>query len=251
MKTIILDKVSKNFRIGFKKRQGTLNHFISFFSGKNQNKALQVLKNISFSVEEGEVIGIIGNNGSGKSTLLRIISGIYTADKGELRTIGNVISLINLGVGLKERLTMKDNIYLFGALFGIERNSIKKNFQNIVQFSGLEKFINTQIYQFSEGMIQRLVFSIAIYSNPNILLLDEVFEIGDEDFKRKSAEKIKELVEKGATAVLVSHDMIMIERYCSKTLWLNEGHIKNYGKSKIIIENYLNNERRNKLSLPI
>lgn len=249
MDTIILEKITKDFKIGYKEKENTLNHFVSLFSGKNQKKTLSVLKNISFSVKEGEVVGVIGNNGSGKTTLLRIIAGIYSFDSGKLITKGKIVSLINLGAGLKERLTMRDNIYLLGALFGMDRKNIKEELPKIVKFSGLKDFLDTQVYQFSQGMIQRLVFSVAVFADPKILLLDEVFEIGDEDFKKRSAAKINELMKNGATALLVSHDMDMIEKYCSNTLWLSGGHLKNYGKTKIIIRKYIENERKSREAL--
>ncbi|MDP3027430.1 MAG: ATP-binding cassette domain-containing protein, partial [Nanoarchaeota archaeon] len=177
---IIVEHISKTFQIGFKKHQSALERFISLFSGKEPKKIIQALKDVSFTAEKGEIVGIIGENGSGKSTLLRVIAGIYDKDEGKIITRGKIISVINLRVGLQDRLTMKDNIYLCCSLFGLSQKDIKKNFSLIVEFTELENFVNTKIYQFSEGMKQRLAFSIAIHCNPDILLLDEVFEVGDE-----------------------------------------------------------------------
>ena len=233
MQTIIVRNVTKDFRIGYRRRESVLKHFIQLFSGNIPKKTISVLKNISFSAAEGEVVGIIGKNGSGKSTLLRVIAGVYTADKGIVKTNGKVISLLNLGVGLKERLTMKDNIYLLCALFGMGKKETKKSVPKIIEFSGLRNFLNTQVFQFSQGMIQRLVFSVAIHSNPKILLLDEVFEGSDEDFKKKSAAAIKRLVKNGATATLVSQDMILIKKYCDRVFLLKNGRIKEFAKNKI------------------
>lgn len=244
MKTVILEKVSKEFKIGYKKRGSTLKSFIGLFSGKSPKKTIPVLKEISFSLEEGETVGIIGDNGSGKSTLLRIIAGIYSHDSGVVETHGKIVSLINLGAGLKVRLTMRDNIYLLGALFGMSQKEVKKKMPKIVDFSGLKEFLDTQVYQFSEGMIQRLVFSIVVYANPKILLLDEVFEIGDEDFKKKSVEKIKELVRRGATAILVSHDMVTIERYCHRVICLSENKVSKIGLVSMIKKDYTDSNRK-------
>jgi ABC-type polysaccharide/polyol phosphate transport system ATPase subunit len=185
---IIVENISKKFKIGFKKNQGALERFISFFSGKEPKKTIHALKDVSFEVRKGEIVGIIGENGSGKSTLLRVIAGIYKQDEGKIITNGKVISIINLVIGLHLRLTMKDNILLISSFFGLSQKEIEKRFDSIVEFAELESFVNTKIYQFSEGMKQRLAFSIAIYCNPEILLLDEVFEVGDESFRKKSTE---------------------------------------------------------------
>jgi ABC-type polysaccharide/polyol phosphate transport system ATPase subunit len=237
-KTIIVKKVSKKFKIGFKKKQSALERFISLFSGKEPKKIIHALKDVSFEAGKGEIVGVIGENGSGKSTLLRTIAGIYKQDEGEIITNGKIISLINLGAGLQLRLTMKDNIFLVGSFFGLNKKEIKQKFNSIVEFTELENFINTKIYQFSEGMKSRLSFSIAVHCTPDILLLDEVFEVGDEEFRKKSADKIKELVKKGATTLLVSHDLHMIEKYCNKVIWLEKGKVKKEGKTKEVVREY-------------
>ncbi|MDP2947645.1 MAG: ATP-binding cassette domain-containing protein, partial [Nanoarchaeota archaeon] len=234
----IVEHISKKFQIGFKKNQSALERFIILFSGKEPKKTLQALKDVSFEAEKGEIVGIIGENGSGKSTLLRTIAGIYRQDEGKITTNGKMISVINLRVGLQDRLTMKDNIYLCCSLFGLNQKDIKKNFSLIVEFSELENFINTKIYQFSEGMKQKLAFSIAIHCNPDILLLDEVFEVGDESFKIKSAKRIKNLVGEGMTVLLVSHDLHMVERYCDKVIWMEKGRIKKEGRTGGVVGGY-------------
>jgi len=240
MERIIVENVSKKFKIGFKKRQNALESFVSFFSGKEPKKEMWALTNVSFKANSAEIIGIIGENGSGKSTLLRTIAGIYKQDNGKIKTNGKIISLINLNVGMQHRLTMKDNIYLCCTLFNLSKKEIKKKFNPIVKFSELEKFIDTKLYQFSNGMLQRLTFSIAIHSNPDILLLDEVFEIGDENFRKKSVEKIKDLVNNGVAVILVSHHLRMIERYCKRVIWLEQGKIKKEGKAREVVKEYQN-----------
>lgn len=237
MERIIVENVSKKFQIGFKKHQSALARFVSLFSGKEPKKTLVALKEISFKVKEGEILGIIGKNGSGKSTLLRVIAGIYDAE-GKIITEGKIISLINLNIGMQSRLTMKDNIFLCCSLFGLSQKEIKQKFNSIVNFSELESFVDTKLYQFSNGMLERLAFAIAIHCNPNILLLDEVFEVGDENFKKKSANKIKELTKKEVTVMLVSHDLKMIEKYCERVIWLDKGKVKKEGKTKEVIEKY-------------
>jgi len=238
MERVVVQNLSKKFKIGFKKRQSSLAKIISFFSGKEPKKIIWALRDISFKARAGEIIGIIGENGSGKSTLLRIIAGIYDKDEGKINVNGKIISLINLNIGLQPRLTMRDNIYLCCSLFGLSQKTIKQRFSSIVEFSELENFVNTKIYQFSEGMKQRLAFSIAIHCKSEILLLDEVFEVGDENFKIKSAEKIKEFIKKGASVLLVSHDLQMIEKYCDRAIWLDKGKIVKKGKTREVVKVY-------------
>jgi ABC-type polysaccharide/polyol phosphate transport system ATPase subunit len=239
IKRIIIDNISKEFMIGSNDNIGALARFLSMFSGKEPKRSIHALKSLSFDVYSGEIVGIIGDNGSGKSTLLRTVAGIYHPDGGKVTTKGKIISLINLTVGLKERLTMKENIFLVGSLFGMSQKEIKKEFNNIVEFSELKEFVNTKIYQFSSGMMQRLAFSIAAHAMPDILLLDEVFEVGDEIFKKKSAGKIKDLVSRGACVISVSHDLDLIKKYCDRIIWLEEGIIKKSGLPGQIIQEYI------------
>jgi ABC-type polysaccharide/polyol phosphate transport system ATPase subunit len=238
MQKVIIKNISKKFKIGFSRGQSALGRLVSSLSGREPKKIINILNNISFNADSGEIIGLIGKNGSGKSTLLRIVAGIYKQDKGDVWIGGKLISLIGLGAGLQHRLTMKDNIFLVGSLFDLNQKTIKQRFNSIVNFAGLNQFVNTKLYQFSEGMKQRLAFSIAIHCDPEVLLLDEVFEIGDEDFRHKSAEKIKELVKKGATIILVSHEMWMIEKYCDRVIWLDKGNIFREGNTKDVVKEY-------------
>jgi len=237
-KRIVAENISKIFKIGFKKNQSALARLIGLFSGKEPKKTIRALSNISFTAEKGEILGIIGENGSGKSTLLRTIAGIYRQNEGKIITNGKIISIINLNIGFHNRLIMKDNILLVSSFFGLSQKQIEQKFNSIVKFAELEPFINTKIYQFSEGMKARLAFSIAVHCGPKILLLDEVFEVGDEEFRKKSAEKIKELVKEGVTVILVSHNLNMIEKYCDRVIWLEQGKIKREGKAKEIIQEY-------------
>ncbi len=246
MKRIIVKNVSKEFKIGFKKNQTALVRILSFFSGKIPKKTLKVLDKVSFDVESGEILGIIGENGSGKSTLLRILSGIYPIYNGKKKINGKIISLIGLGKGLNRRLTMSDNIFLVGSLFGLFKKEIVEKFDSIIEFAKLEDFIDTKLYQFSEGMLQRLVFSIAINCEPDVLLLDEVFAVGDAKFRIKSAEKIRKLVKNGACVVFVSHELWMIEKYCDRLIVLDNGKLIKTGDSRKDIKEILKEYGRNK-----
>lgn len=235
---ISLNNIRKGFKIGFKKKQSTLSRVGTLVMAREVKKEIIVLHNISLDVSAGEILGIIGKNGSGKSTLLRIIADIYKPDSGSVVSHGKVISLINLGTGLKERLTMKENIFLVGSLFGMNQKEISERLDSIVDFSELKEFLHTKIYQFSAGMLQRLAFSIAIHSEPDILLLDEVFEVGDEIFRRNSAKKIQELVKSGLAVIFVTHDLDMIRKQCHRVIWLENGKIHMSGKPEEITTKY-------------
>ena len=236
MERIILDNVSKKFWIGVKKNQNSLQQIISLISGREPKKNFFALKEVSFSVHEKEIVGIIGKNGSGKSTLMRIISRIYKKDSGKIFSQGKILPMIGLYLALNPRLTMKDNIFLTGLLVGMSQNEIKMKYKSIVEYAGLGNFENTKIYQFSEGMKQRLAFSIAIHTDSDIYLLDEVFEVGDEDFKKKSAETLRRKAEKGASIIFVTHDLEMIKKYCNKIIWLEKGKIKKIGGKEVVEE---------------
>ncbi|MBP7708088.1 ABC transporter ATP-binding protein [Candidatus Pacearchaeota archaeon] len=231
-------EVRKAFEIGSIRRKNFLMNLLGLISGRESMRHLKVLQGISFKVNSGEIVGLIGKNGSGKSTLLRILADIYKPDSGSIVYRGKIISIIGLGSGFISNLNMRDNIFLVGSLFGLSLKEINRKFKSIVDFSDLNNFLGTKLYQFSAGMLQRLAFSIAIHSNPEVLLLDEVFEVGDESFRKKSAEKIKELVGSGSSVILVSHDLNMIKKYCDRVIWLKEGNIFMQGKTKEVTEKY-------------
>lgn len=226
MDRIILNNISKKFTIGSIANQTILAKLL-FFTKREKKKTLWANKNISLAIPAGKIAGMVGPNGSGKSTLLRIIAGIYQPDQGEIKVNGKIISLINLYVGMSGRLTMTENIYLISSLFGLSNKEIKERFDSIVSFAELKEYTNTKLFKFSMGMLQRLAFSVAINCNPDILLLDEVFEIGDKAFKAKSANKIKELANQGTTVILVSHEQWMVEKYCHQVISMEKGEIIN------------------------
>lgn len=225
MEKISLYNISKTFSIGVRRKHSALGYARALFSSREAKKDFLALDSVSLKINPGEIVGMMGSNGSGKSTLLRIMAGIYQPDSGTVKANGKVISLINLGVGLLERLPMRDNIFLVGSLFGMSSGEMQARLDSIVRFSELGEFLDTKIYQFSAGMIQRLAFSIAIHADPDILLLDEVFEVGDEDFRKKSGEKIRHLAKEGVAVVLVSHDEDLIRRNCTSLLRFEHGKI--------------------------
>ncbi len=244
-KMIIVDQVSKEFKIGRKIDKTTLSRFVFMVSGIEPRKKFLALNDVSFNVKAGEVVGLIGKNGSGKTTLLRIIAGVYKADKGKIRTQGNLIFLSSIKNGLKSKLTTRDNIHLIGSILGLSQKDIKNKFNSIIEFADLKDFIETKVYQFSSGMKHRLVLSILLnclnHHKPDILLLDEVFSGGaDEEFKNKSLKRMEEFLKRKSSVLLVSHDLNMIKKYCDKAIWLDRGRIVKEGTPKDIIKDYLN-----------
>jgi len=196
------------------------------------------LKNINLEIKKGEKLGIIGPNGAGKSTLLKIICRITAPTKGTVFTNGKIASLIELSAGFHPDLTGHENIFINGLLLGMNRKEIKKNYKKIVDFSGIGKFIDTALHTYSSGMKARLGFSVAVHSNPDILIIDEVITAGDEQFRKKAYQKMQDFFKQEKTIIFVAHNLETIKRVCSKTLWLEKGKIKKIGKSKKITKEY-------------
>jgi ABC-type polysaccharide/polyol phosphate transport system ATPase subunit len=207
----------------------------SFFKKKEEFWAL---KNINIKIKKGERIGIIGSNGAGKSTLLKIITGITSPTYGQVCTNGKIASLIDLNAGFHPDLTGGENIYINGLLLGMSKKEIKRKFNKIVDFSGIHKFIDTPFRTYSNGMALRLGFAIAVYSEPDILLIDEVISVGDNDFQKKCRKKFSEFFSSGKTLIVVSHSMNLISRITNKCIWMEKGSIKDIGNSEQIIKHY-------------
>ncbi|MDD5193692.1 MAG: ATP-binding cassette domain-containing protein [Candidatus Nanoarchaeia archaeon] len=241
---IILENISKKFYMGYTKDKTALERAVSLFLNRESRKDLVVLNNVSFKIKSGENIGIIGRNGSGKSTLLRVIAGIYIVDSGSVKTNGKLVYLTGFGQGLNPKLTMRENIFLIGSILDLSQRDIRLKFEDIVNFSGLKDFLDTKVYKFSLGMINRLNFSVGIYclkhSNPDILLLDEVFRSGgDLEFQNKVIKKMEDFIKGGTTVVLVSHDMDLIKRYCTRALWIDCGKILMEGNPLEVVKEYI------------
>ena len=198
------------------------------------------LKDINFSVEKGEVLGIIGPNGAGKSTLLKILSQITPPTTGEIKIKGRIGSLLEVGTGFNPELTGRENVYLNGAILGMTKNEIEKKFDKIVEFSGVEKFIDTPVKRYSSGMKVRLGFAVAAHLEPDILLVDEVLAVGDAEFQKKCLGKMDEVTKTaGRTILFVSHNMAAIQNLCKRCVLLDRGKIKMIGGAKEVIEKYL------------
>ena len=201
-------------------------------------EAFFAIKDVSFEVEHGESVGLIGRNGSGKSTLLKLLSRITRPTKGRITLYQRVNSLLEIGTGFNPELSGRENIYLNGSFLGMKPSEIRQKFDEIVAFSEVEQFIDTPVKYYSSGMFVRLAFSVAVHLTPEILLLDEVLSVGDAGFQHKSMAKMKELLGSGATIILVSHNAQAIRDICTRALWLEKGMIQDYGPAASVSENY-------------
>ena len=197
------------------------------------------LRDVSITVAQGELLGIIGPNGSGKSTLLRVIAGIYRPTRGQVETRGRVYPLLELGTGFHEDLSGHDNIYLNASLYGLGRKQVKSRFDEIVGFAEVEDFIYAPLRTYSSGMTARLAFSIAIQVEADVLLLDEVFAVGDEHFVQKCLAKMREIWASGKTIILVSHSLTHVVNMCPRAIWLDHGQITMEGPSKQVADAYV------------
>lgn len=244
---IHVDKLSKKYKLGaMYERQDTLRDFLvsmvrSPFRKKpvSDNQILWALKDISFDIERGSVIGIVGRNGAGKSTLLKVLSRVTdpTSGIGEIR--GRVGSLLEVGTGFHPELTGRENIYLNGAILGMKRTEIEKKYDEIVEFSEVSKFIDTPVKRYSSGMYLRLAFAVAAHLEPDILVVDEVLAVGDAEFQRKCLGKMSDVAEQGRTVLFVSHNMSAILRLTTETLVMEKGRIVKRAPSNEAVDYYL------------
>jgi lipopolysaccharide transport system ATP-binding protein len=255
MRSIIkVEGLSKQYRIGGRQEaystlrdslagalRAPLKRLLS--NGNNNTDTIWALKDVSFEVWPGEVIGIIGRNGAGKSTLLKILSRITEPTSGRVELYGRIASLLEVGTGFHPELTGRENIYLNGAILGMGRSEIKSKFDEIVAFAEIEKFIDTPVKFYSSGMYVRLAFAVAAHLEPEILVLDEVLAVGDTAFQQKCLGKMRDVTNQGRTVLLVSHSMATVGRLCKKTVWFEEGRIKGFGSSPGVIQSYLSNQR--------
>lgn len=213
---------------------------LSFFSMGEKSKRLKALDQVSFSVKKGEILGILGTNGSGKSTLLRTVAGVLAPDSGKVETFGSSVSLLSLGVGFNADLSGMDNIYLSGMLLGFSEAEIQEKCRQIVEFSELGDAIYRPVKTYSSGMHSKLAFSIAVTLRTDIILVDEVLSVGDIRFRKKSYQKMEELIkDRDTTVIIVSHNMNEIQKLCDRVLWLDKGKVRAIGPTDLLIKAYL------------
>jgi len=229
--------VSKRFQLT---EGGSLREFVpALFKGRGFTEPFYALRDVSFRINQGETVAIVGRNGSGKSTILKLIAGVMAPTTGDVRVYGRVSPLIELGAGFHPDLTGRENIHLNASILGMSAKEIKQQFQAIVDFAELWDFIDTPVKRYSSGMYIRLGFSVAVHSEPGILLVDEVLSVGDTYFQEKCLTKMHEFQTRGTTMVLVSHSMDLVQRFCERALFIHGGRLVDEGPPAKIIDEYM------------
>lgn len=242
---IVVENLSKQYGLGMLKHETMLREAVvnlvkhPFARPHRKKETIWALKNVSFEVEEGEVVGIIGRNGAGKSTLLKLLSRITYPTEGRIRVRGKVSSLLEVGTGFHEELTGRENIYLNGSILGMKKREIRSKFDQIIAFAGVERFVDTPIKRYSTGMTLRLAFAVAAHLEPDVLFVDEVLAVGDADFQKKCLKAMDDLSVGGRTVLFVSHNMSAIENLCPRAIWIEGGAVCQDGDAKDVIRAYL------------
>jgi len=234
---IQVKNITKTFKVPHEKKGTLKEYFISLFRRRNYER-MKALDNVSFSVKPGEFLGIIGRNGSGKSTLLKIIAGILKPNSGQVIVNGTMAPFLELGVGFQSDLSARDNVYLYGSILGLSRETVDKKFNEIIKFAELEKFVDQKLKNFSSGMQVRLAFATAINAEADILLVDEVLAVGDANFQKKCFEVFEKLKHAGKTIIYVSHDLTSVKKFCSEVILLDDGKKIASGNSEYAIFKY-------------
>lgn len=235
---IEVDNVSMKFNLSREKVDSLKDYIFKTIKREIQYNEFWALKNVSFSVEKGDRVGILGLNGAGKSTLLKVISGVFKPTEGHVDKHGKMVPLLELGAGFEPQYTGKENIYLYGAMLGYTKKFIDSKYDEIVEFSELQKFMDVPVKNYSSGMKSRLGFSIATVVEPKILILDEVLSVGDAKFRKKSEKKIMSMFDSGVTVLFVSHSLEQVQRLCNKAMILEKGKLIAYGDIDPISEQY-------------
>lgn len=230
--------VSVKYLMTYDRIKSMKEYLVQMVKGKIKYEEFWALKNISFEVKKGEVLGIIGHNGAGKSTLLKVISGILKPTEGSVQVNGTVVPMLELGSGFDFDLTGRENVFLNGAILGYSEQFLKEKYEEIVEFSELGQFIDVPLRNYSSGMVMRLAFSIATVVQPDILIVDEILAVGDAEFQAKSKKRMLELMGGGTTVLFVSHSLEQIREMCNQVIWLDHGQKKLYGDASEICDMY-------------
>jgi lipopolysaccharide transport system ATP-binding protein len=247
MEIITFEHVSKRYRLsrlGSKSIREELSRSLTRFVRKHQAPVMDdtdhftALDDVTFAIEQGETVGIIGSNGAGKSTILKLLAHITYPTEGKIAVLGSVASLIEVAAGFHPELTGRENIYLYGAIMGMRRAEVREKFDEIVDFSELQHFIDAPVKRYSSGMYIRLGFSVAAHIHPQVLLVDEVLAVGDAAFREKCLQRVHELQRSGTTIVLVSHDTVVVEELCDRVLFMQHGRVHSQGRPRTVIEDY-------------
>lgn len=238
---IKIENVSMKFNLEIEKDFSMKQAFVDLFTKKKKKKKnddFWALKNVSFTVDKGEVVGLIGSNGAGKSTLLKVVSGVMKPTSGKVTVQGVISPMIELGAGFDGNLTARENIYLNGAILGYSKKFLDSKFDEIVEFSELKDFLDVPVKNFSSGMTAKLAFSIATVVNPEILIVDEILSVGDLKFQEKSKKKMMEMIKGGTTVLYVSHSLDSIKDLCTKVVWLEHGKVVKIGDTEKVCDEY-------------
>ncbi len=227
--TLVVENVGMKFNLSEEKIDNLKEYLIKFFKRELKYNEFWALKNVNFTLEQGDRLGILGLNGAGKSTLLKVIAGVFKPTEGTIKRNGKIVPLLELGAGFDKQYTGRENIFLYGAVLGYDKKYLEEKYDDIVKFSGLKKFIDVPIKNYSSGMKSKLGFSIATIAEPDILILDEVLSVGDAKFRKKSEKKIMEMMNGGTTVLFVSHSLAQVKRICNKAMILDQGTVKAFG----------------------
>ena len=235
---IKVEHVSMKFNMSSEKFDSLKEYIIKSIKGQVRIEEFWALKDVSFEVYKGDSVGLIGLNGSGKSTMLKTIAGVLKPTKGNVSVLGTVAPLIELGAGFDMDLTARENVFLKGALLGYTHKQMEGYYNDIVEFSELENFMDVPVKNFSSGMVSRLAFAIATIGIPDILIVDEVLSVGDFRFQEKCEQRIQNMLDKGTTILFVSHSIDQVQKICNKIVWLEHGSMKCFGNAKEICDEY-------------
>ncbi len=236
---ILLEHVCKSYRLSHQPYSSLKGILLSMFRYRRRIEVHQALNDVSLTIRHGETVGLIGVNGSGKSTLLAIIARVIRPSAGRVQVNGRVAPLLQLGVGFHPDLTGLENVYFNGIILGLTRQQIAERMPSIIRFAELEEFIDTPVRAYSSGMVLRLGFAVAVHTDPEIILMDEVLAVGDEAFQHKCLRKIQEFQREGRTIVLVSHDMNQVRQVATRTVWLHQGSVMADGATAEVVQQYL------------
>lgn len=237
-KIIEVQNVSMRFRMANDRISSIKEYLMQMLRGKLKYNEFEALKGVSFDVDRGEVVGLIGHNGAGKSTMLKVISGILKPSEGSVTVRGNIAPMLELGSGVDMDMTGRENIFLNGAILGYTEEFLQNKYDEIVAFSEIGQFIDVPLRNYSSGMIARLAFSIATVVVPEVLIVDEVLAVGDADFQAKSYRRMMELMSGGTTVLFVSHSLPQVRQMCSRVLWIEHGEMQMFGETDKVCDSY-------------
>lgn len=235
---ITVENVSMRFNLGREKVFSLKEFLVRKAKRELKFEEFWALKDVSFKIDRGEILGIVGLNGSGKSTLLKVIAGVLRPTKGHAWVGGSIAPMIELGAGFDMEMTARENVFLNGAVMGLTKEFLKEKYNEIVEFSELQDFMDVPVKNFSSGMVARLAFAISTMVQPDVLIIDEILSVGDAPFQKKSEQKMKSLIRQGTTVVFVSHSLAVLRDICTQGLWLNHGSTMAFGPAQGVFDQY-------------